>query len=48
MKIFRAKINNEDKICIYNNKIYDLSILLNESTEYIENNFLNCTIKFSN
>ncbi|KPV47468.1 MULTISPECIES: fumarylacetoacetate hydrolase family protein [Acidiplasma] len=39
MKIFRAKINNEDKICIYNNKIYDLSILLNESTEYIENNF---------
>lgn len=39
MKIFRAKIDNIDKICIYNNNIYDLSLLLNEKTDYIENNF---------
>ncbi len=39
MKILRAKIDNNDKICIYNSSIYDLSLLLNEETDYIENNF---------
>jgi len=39
MKIFRAKIDGIDKICIYNNNIYDLSSLLNEKIDYIENNF---------
>ncbi len=39
MKILRAKIDNNDKICIYNRNVYDLSLLLNEKTDYIENNF---------